>query len=160
VFVEFLDFECEACALAYTYVEALRAEFGDRVTFVIRYFPLPAHANSENAAIAVEAAGRQGKLVEMYQRMFETQDEWGEQQDSKGALFRDYAEQLGLDMTQYDADVADPRTLERVQADMKAGIALGVTGTPSIFVNDRPVKLGSYGDMRKVLVDALESSGS
>lgn len=55
-------------------------------------------------------------------------------------------------------DVADPRTLERVQADMKAGIALGVPGTPSKFLDDGQIKLGTYEDMRKSIVDALESS--
>ncbi len=156
VFVEFLDFECEACGAAYPYIEQAREEFGDRVTFIIRYFPLPGHLNSKTAAVAVEAASRQGKLIEMYQRMFETQAEWGEQQVSMAPLFREYAQSLGLDMVQYDADIADPTTLERVEADLNAGIALGVSGTPSLFVNDKPVQLTSIGDIRQSIVDALE----
>ena len=64
-FVEFLDFECEACGAVFPYVEELRAEYGDRVTFIMRYFPLPSHFNAENAALAVEAAARKGRLETM-----------------------------------------------------------------------------------------------
>ncbi len=96
-FVEFLDFECEACGAAYPYIESLREEFGDRVTFVMRYFPLPGHGNSQNAAVAVEAAANQGQLEPMYQRMFETQLQWGEKgEESQAPLFRTFAEELGL----------------------------------------------------------------
>ena len=48
-FVEFLDFECEACRAAFPMVEQLRAEYGDRVNFVIRYFPGIGHFNAERA---------------------------------------------------------------------------------------------------------------
>ena len=78
VLVEFLDFECESCRAAYPFVEELRAEYADTVTFVHRYFPLPGHRNSMNAAIAVEAAAEQGAYEKMYQRMFQTQAQWGE----------------------------------------------------------------------------------
>ena len=57
-FVEFLDFECEACGAAYPAIEQLRQEYGDRVNFVIRYFPVQSHANAERAARAVEAAAQ------------------------------------------------------------------------------------------------------
>ena len=60
VLVEFLDYECEACRAAYPLVEQWRAEYGDTVTFVHRYFPLPGHRNAMNAAVAVEAAAQQG----------------------------------------------------------------------------------------------------
>ena len=56
VFTEFLDFECEVCAAVHPVVEELRDTHAGEVTFVTRYFPLPGHANSMNAAIAVEAA--------------------------------------------------------------------------------------------------------
>lgn len=65
-FVEFLDFECEGFRAVYPEIEKLRAEYGDRVNFVIRYFPLPAHVNAERAARAVEAAAQQGQLEAMW----------------------------------------------------------------------------------------------
>jgi protein-disulfide isomerase len=135
VLVEFLDFECEACRAYYPTVEQLREEHGDELTFVMRYFPLPAHANSTNAAVAVEAAAAQGQLEPMYQRMYETQAEWGEAQDSKAPVFRGFAQELGLDMDSYDAAVADPATAERVQSDFDDGRALGVASTPTFFLD-------------------------
>lgn len=154
-FVEFLDFECEACGAAFPYVEQLRAEYGDRVTFVMRYFPLPSHFNSTNAAVAAEAAARQGQLEAMYQKLFESQSEWGEKQDSQAPLFRTYAEELGLVMGQYDADIADPSTLERVKSDFDDGVALGVASTPTMYVNDVLVELTSFEDIRTAVENAL-----
>ncbi|MEO9249199.1 thioredoxin domain-containing protein [Citricoccus nitrophenolicus] len=135
VLVEFLDFECEGCAAAYPFVEQLRAEYADTVTFVNRYFPLPGHRNSVTAAVAVEAAAQQGAYEAMYQRMFETQTQWGESAEDQSDVFRGYAEDLGLDMTAYDAAVADPATRERVELDVADGTALGVSGTPTFYLD-------------------------
>ena len=96
--VEFLDFECEACGAFYPIIEELRKEFAGEVTFAFRYFPLPGHVNSTTAALAVEAAAQQGKLEAMFARMYETQAEWGESQESKADLFRQYADELGLNL--------------------------------------------------------------
>jgi len=60
--VEFLDFECEACRASYPVVKQVLAEYGDKVKFVQRYFPLPNHKNSQSAALAAAAAGEQGKF--------------------------------------------------------------------------------------------------
>jgi protein-disulfide isomerase len=148
VFTEFLDFECEVCLAVHPYVEELREEYAGRVTFVTRYFPIPAHKNSMNAAVAVEAAAQQGQFEAMYQRMFDTQTQWGEQQVSKADVFRGFADNLGLDLAAYDAAVADPATEARVQQDFDAGIALGVTGTPTIFLNDTQLELTSPDALR------------
>lgn len=156
VLVEFLDFECESCAAAYPYIEELRTEYSDRVTFIARYFPLDGHANSKNAAVAVEAAAQQGAFEGMYKLMYETQLEWGERQDSEAARFREYATQLGLDLALYDAAVSDPRTLDRVLSDRDDGIALGVTGTPTFFIDGKPVLLQrSYAELEEQLKKAL-----
>lgn len=154
-FVEFLDFECEVCGAVYPSIERLKAEYADRVTFVVRYFPIPGHRNSMTSAVAVEAAAKQGRFEDMYQRMFTTQAEWGEQQDSKAEMFRGFAEDLGLDLAAYNAAVADPATETRVRADFDAGRSLGVNGTPTIFINDRLVEFRSEADLRDALQRAL-----
>lgn len=154
--VEFLDFECEVCGAVYPEIEKIRAEYADRVTFVVRYFPIPGHKNSGNAAIAVEAASQQGKFEEMYSMMFETQASWGEGQESQAAYFRTFAEALKLDMDAYDAAVADPATAERVQFDFDSGRALGVQGTPTFFVNDEMIEVASFDDIRNALDAALK----
>lgn len=133
--VEFLDLECEACGAAFPGVEQLRAEYGDRVTFVMRYFPIPSHRNAELAAAAVEAAGQQGKLEQMYRRMYETQPSWGDQQVSHRDTFVGFARDLGLDLAKFETALDDPDTMARVRKDRDDGVALGVQGTPSFFVN-------------------------
>ncbi len=154
-FVEFLDFECEACGAAYPSVEELRKRYGDRVTFVMRYFPLPSHFNAERAARAVEAAAQQGLLEPMYKMMYETQEQWGEQQIPVDSRFRGYAMQLGLDMARWDAAYTSPATLERINADRADGYALGVQGTPSFFVNGKKIQVRSGDDLTRALDDAL-----
>ena len=153
--VEFLDFECESCLAAYPFIEQLREDYDGRVTFVARYFPMPGHANGENAAVAVEAAARQGRFEDMYHRMYETQTEWGEQQESKAALFRSFADDLGLDLESYDAAVADPATLERVLEDREDGLALGVEGTPTFFLNGEKVEVETTDQFIELIDAAL-----
>ena len=151
--VEFLDFECEACGAAYPVVEQLREDYAGEVTFVARYFPLPSHFNSSRAAWAVEAAARQDQVEAMYERMFETQAEWGEQREPKDDLFRAYAEDIGLDMAQFDADYASDEVRDRVQRDVDDGQELGVTGTPTFAVQrgDGPVRVVDAAGLEQAL---------
>lgn len=140
-FVEFLDFECEACGAAYPFVEQLREAYDGRVTFVVRHFPL--HNNSVAAAKAAEAAGAQGKFEEMYQKLFETQSSWGESSESKEEVFFGFAEDLGLDMEAFKADYDDPATEQKVNRDQADGRALGVQGTPTFFINGDKIEARS-----------------
>ncbi|MGC5027918.1 DsbA family protein [Tsukamurella sp. DT100] len=154
-FVEFLDFECEACGAAFPAIERLRAQYGDRVTFVVRYFPIPSHFNAQRAALAVESAARQGRFEQMYTKMYQTQKQWGEQRTPMDDLFRTFAADLGLDLARYDRDYTDPSTAARIQADVDDGKALGVQGTPTFFVNGRQLTPNTYEDLTRALDDAL-----
>lgn len=154
-FTEFLDFECPACGAAYPLVEQLRQEYEGRVTFNIRYFPLPSHRNAMPAALAVEAAAQQGKLLPMYSKMFQTQQQWGGQPRSQAKLFRAFADELGLDLARYDADVRSAETRRRVRRDLAAAKALELPGTPSFFVNETPIEPKSADHLRSLLDTAL-----
>lgn len=151
--VEFLDYQCPGCAVLQPAMGQLAQQYGDRVEFVIRDFPLPSHRNAEPAAVAAEAAHQQGRFVPMYERLFQTQQAWAEQPDA-AAIFRGYAEELGLDMNAYDAAVADPATLEKVNADKAAGEQAGVQGTPAVFVNGEMLEVDSVQD----ITDALDAA--
>ncbi|WP_438354674.1 DsbA family protein [Microbacterium sp. CJ88] len=153
--VEFLDFECEACGSFYPIVEDLREQFAGEITYVVRYFPLPGHFNSKNAAIAAEAAAQQDRFEDMYHRLFETQAEWGEAQESRADLFRGFAEELGLDMVAYDAAVADPSTTERVDLDFEEGRTLGVSSTPTFFVDGELAQLQEWDDLENAIQTAV-----
>ena len=153
--VEFLDFECEACKAQFPIMEQIREEYAGKINFAIRYFPLSGHGNAENAAKAVEAASKQDALEEMYKKMYETQGEWGESQDSKADLFVEYANELGLDEGQFVKDVNDPKTAERIAKDQADGNALGVQGTPTIFLNGEELQSMPPYELLKEKIDAL-----
>lgn len=153
--VEFLDFECEACGAFYPYIEEIREQYDGQINYVFRYYPIPSHYNSMNAALAVEAAAQQDRVEDMYHRMFETQAEWGEQQVSEADLFRGFAEDLGLDMAAYDQAVADPATRERVEEDVAEGQQMGVQGTPTFFLDGERLELNQLTDLTDALDRAL-----
>ena len=157
VLVEFLDFECEACGAVYPVIEEIRKQYDGRITYVARYFNTN-HANSMNAALAAEAAGQQGKFEEMYRKLFESQPEWAEQQDSQADKIRGYAEELGLDMQAYDQAVADPATQQRVEEDHNTGLSLGVQGTPTFFLNGELLQPQSVTDITDALDAAIAES--
>ncbi|GIH22704.1 hypothetical protein Aph01nite_10140 [Acrocarpospora phusangensis] len=153
--VEFLDFECEACRAYFPVVEDLRKEYAGKVTFVARYFPLPGHFNGERAARAVEAAAGQGKFEAMYQRMYETQDQWGEKQVPADEVFRGFAQALALDMTAWEKAYNAPATLERINKDVEDGKAVGVAGTPTFFLNGEKIEPQSVDDFKAAIDAAL-----
>lgn len=154
--VEFLDFECEACGAFHPIVEDLREQYAGDITYVVRYFPLPGHINSTQAALAAEAAGQQDRFEDMYRRLFETQSQWGEQSTETPEVFRGFAAELGLDMAAYDAAVADPATLQRVQSDKSDGEQLGVRSTPSFFIDGELVVLEAWGDLEAAIAEAVD----
>lgn len=153
VFVEFLDFECESCIALYPVIEDLRAEYGDQVTFVVRHMPL--HANSVNAALAAEAAAEQGQFEAMYQQLFETDEEWGHQPTSQKDTFFGYAANLGLDMDRFRKDFEDPATLARIEQSQQDAQAVGVTGTPTFFLDGQRLEPTSMSDLHASVEAAL-----
>ena len=145
IFVEFLDFECEACRAAHPAIEQLREDYDGRVTFVVRNFPL--HKNSEAAARAAEAAAAQGEFEEMYDMLFQTRTQWGEKDSSQEDVFFSFAEQLGLDMTEFRNVYDDPATIDKIRRDKADGIELGVEGTPTFFLNGDKVEASSFAEL-------------
>ena len=153
--VEFLDPECEACRAMYPVVQRVLDEYEGRITFVVRYFPL--HGNSVGAAVAAEAAGVQGKYWEMYSLLFENQPEWGEKSTPQTEVFISYAEALSLDIQRFRQDLENPAFIEKVARDRKDGIAAGVRGTPTFFLNGAQIgNVMAYEELKTKLDSALE----
>lgn len=152
--VEYLDFECEACRAFFPFVKQLQTEFPQDLRVITRYFPLPGHKNSFAAALAVEAAGQQGKYWEMHDMLFEKQDEWGNKQSTDPTLFVKYAEAVGLDMVKFKADTESSFTAERVRRDQASGNQLGANATPTFFLNGKKVEGVRSYDQFKSLVEA------
>jgi protein-disulfide isomerase len=154
--VEFLDFQCPACAVASGVVTDIKDEFGDRVEIIIRHYPLTdIHPNALSSALAFEAAAAQGATVGMYDALFASQQEWGRSSTSQAALFRGFADELGLDMAEYDRTIAAPETLARVARDRDDAVGLGLQGTPSFFIDGEPAALESFDDLRTLVAEKL-----
>ncbi len=128
--VEYGDYECPYCGRAYPIVKMIKSEFGDSIRFVFRNFPLTKiHPHAFVAALAAEAASRQGKFWEMHDLVFENQRRLTE------ARINLLAEQLGLDPTRFQIDLQDPVLTEKVKSDFDSGIRSGVNRTPTFFFN-------------------------
>ena len=158
VLIEYLDFQCGHCAANHPIVEQLKRDFPDDLLVVSRYFPLTQiFANSLAAARAAEAAGRQGAFEQMKHLLFTRQDDWNGLADPQ-ATFEGYATELALDLAQFQADVADPTIDARINRDANGGAALGVTGTPTFFLDgtriDTPSDLAAFSALIQAEVDS------
>ncbi|HVV87694.1 MAG TPA: thioredoxin domain-containing protein [Kofleriaceae bacterium] len=127
-FVEFFDYGCPACMQAKPVLDEVINANQARMKIYYKMYPLVQHhPDSYGCAQAALAAFAQGKFHEMHDIIFKN---FGSQKPDQ---LRSYAEQIGLDMAKYDADL--PGTKPHVDADMAEGQAKGVDSTPTIFIN-------------------------
>ncbi len=128
--VEFGDFQCPACVMAQPTNEEILHRYGDRVRFVFRHYPLPAiHVYAQKASEAAECAATQGKFWDANHRFYAAEGDLGVPQ------LKQYAAELGLDMNRFNACLDSGSTAPRIAEDVEDGRALGVTATPTFFIN-------------------------
>ncbi len=138
VIEEFADFQCGACAEKHSVFNELNAIYGSKIKFVFRNYPLiTQHQKAYDAAVAVEAAGMQGKFWEMQNLLFQNQQTWSSDTNHR-KLFEGYAQTIGLDVDKFTADSLGLITKNRVDADMQRGNGLAIRSTPSVFINGKP----------------------
>lgn len=152
---EFGDFQCPPCGKLASASRQIEKDYGAKLRFIFRQFPLPAkvHAHAQEAALASEAAGRQDRFWEMHDLLYREQDTWSKSTDVR-ALFNGYAGMLGLNLDRFKTDLDSPEIKERVASDQARGVALGVRSTPTIFVNDRQVPPPVESDTLRAAIDA------
>ena len=158
---EFGDYQCPPCASMFPEVKKIEAEYGDKIRFVFRQFPLPQlHRNAITAAHAAEAAGMQGQFWAMHDKLYENQKIWAENPDPR-PLFFEYARLIGLDTDRFLKDMASQQADQRVLADMRRGQAVGVQGTPTFVLNGRQLS-GNVGpsELRGAINAALSANGN
>lgn len=137
IFLEYGDFQCPSCGGAFPGVNTLIEEYGDKVTFVFRNFPLTAiHPNARAAAAVAEAAGLQGKYWEMNHKLFEFQDEWsGLDANKRTTVFEGYATSLQLDIEKFKTDLTSKAVSDKIAFDMALGKSVGTQATPTFFLD-------------------------
>jgi len=147
--IEVSDFQCPYCERHVPTMEQIMKDYAGKVRRVWINFPLTSiHPYAMKAAEASECAGEQGKFWEMHGKIFANQSAITVD-DLKG-----YASDLGLDTSKFDSCLDDSKYASKIQEQMAAAQAAGVTGTPGTFVNGELVK-GAYPfDTFKQLIDA------
>jgi protein-disulfide isomerase len=131
---EFAEFQCPFCQDVNGTLQQIEERYKDRVRFVWKHLPLVRiHSHAMDASVAAEAARNQGKFWEYHDKLFANQQQLGPDD------LRRYAQEVGLDLARFDRDRQDPELKTRVQADMAEATSLGVTSTPTFFINGRLV---------------------
>jgi protein-disulfide isomerase len=160
--VEFLDPECESCRAFSPIIKQFLKNYEGRLRLVVRYVPF--HPSSRIAAAYTEAAGEQGKYWEMQEIMFRNLPEWGERHGQPGpaqqippnVFFERYAEEIGLDVEKLRTAVTSNKFASKIERDLKDAQSLGVTKTPSFFVNGRELMRFSQQDLKALIEEELK----
>lgn len=161
--VEYGDFECPACAAYFPLVNKLITDYGDRVHFVFRNFPLYAiHPDAGVSAEAAEAAGRQGKYWEMFDLLYKNQATWASAppETVTAKYFDGYASSLGLNLLKFHADMSSKTVADKIQTDVTSANSAQVDHTPTFFVNLKQVPNPSSYDEFKALLDKALAAAS
>lgn len=132
--VEFADFQCPACKIFYPVIKQALKDYPNDLNLFYRHYPLMQHKFGEFSAQAAEAAGKQGKFWQMYDKLYENQDTWSLEQNPQG-LFEGYAVELSLNMDQFKKDLSDSALKQKILRDISDGNKLKVNSTPTIFIN-------------------------
>ncbi len=160
--VEFGDFQCPACGIYEPIVRQATADNKDTLKVVFRHFPLTQiHRNALLAAKASEAAALQGKFWEMHDTLYDKQEEWGEAISARD-FFISYATTLKLDVNKFKVDIDNRAIEDKILAELKEGVNLGIQGTPTFFINGKKVDQNpqSLADFDKLIKDAAAASSA
>jgi protein-disulfide isomerase len=145
--VMWTDYQCPYSAKVQATLDQLARDYGRELRFVQKHNPLGFHPRAMPAALAAEAAGRQGKFWEMHALVFENQ------KDLTDENFRKWAKQLKLKERRFAADLDDPELRKRIEAQQAQGVTLGARGTPAFFINGRFMSGAQLLERFKALID-------
>ncbi len=149
--VMFTDFQCPACSAAHPVLQEVLKSYGDKIRFVVRDFPLvQLHENAYRAALAANAANAQNKFFEYTEILYQNQAKL----DDESLV--GYASRLGLDAKKFEADLKSKKFAPDVERDITDGKTLGLSGTPTIFVNGVKIRSLSAEGSRSAIDKALK----
>lgn len=139
ILIEYSDFACPACRIAFVRMKKYKSLYGHHAAFIFRHYPLPdIHPNAVMAAMASEAAARQGKFWEMHDNLFEKQRDWA-YDAAPEKLFSRYAKSIGLHAGRFIRDLESLDVRTRVANDHQSGDDAGVFATPSFFLDGKEI---------------------
>lgn len=154
VLEEFADFQCGSCAAKHPILNEIKSMYGGRIKFIFRNYPLDMHDKAYDAAVAADAAGLQGKFWDMQNILFNNQNIWTTDANYK-QTWKGYADKIGLDVAKWENDMLGIISKNRVDDDKKRGKAIGVTSTPTLFINGVDVPFAQMTkEGLKLLIDA------
>ena len=152
--VEYSDFQCPFCSRAYTTMDTqVLKEYGDKVRFYHKQFPLSFHPWAEPAAVAAECAAQQNPEAywKLYSFFFVNQKDINPQNVKDKA--HEGLQGTKIDMAKFDDCFDNKKTLDKVKADMAEGQSVGVNGTPAFFINGRMISGAQPFDNFKAVID-------
>jgi len=151
----FSDHQCPFCAKFFNEIVNVSKGFGDNVVLVYKDLPLDFHPQSTNAAMAGECAKDQDKFWEMSNRLYKTQKQWGQLKDDKAkGFFKQQARALKLNMEKFDNCLENGEHKDAIEKSKKEAETFGITGTPSLFINDKFVPGVVPADQLKTIIQA------
>ncbi len=145
--IEFSDFECPFCGHAVETLQQVEKSYGDKVRIVFRDYPLFSHRTAKRAAEAAHCADELGKFWEMHDRLF---TKGGPLSD--GDLYR-FATQAGIDRQKFDACLTSGKYKEAWKPSQDEGNRVGVSSTPSFFINGRLIVGAAGFDVFAKIID-------
>jgi len=157
--LEYGDYQCAYCQQYYPTVKQVQTQYGDKIKFQFRNFPLVSlHRNAFAASRAAEAAGLQNKYWQMHDVIYENNDPNGKAgwvaAPDPNTYFDAFAKQIGLNLTQFKTDFASSKVNDLINADLAEGTRLGITGTPTFYINGKKADLGNSIDSFTKVIDA------
>lgn len=136
--VEFIDFQCPACAHGAIFLKTFMDENPGKVQLTLKHFPLGMHNHALVAALHVQCAGAQGKFFEYHDLLVDNQQKWAMLSQPQSA-FDLFSDQLEIDKEQMASCVTDQNILEVIFNDKEEGRRLNIRSTPTYFINGEMV---------------------
>lgn len=166
-FIEYGDYECPACGEYAPIVKQLITDYGSRVLFSFRNFPLyTIHPNAGIAAQAAEAAGMeagQSAFWQMHDLLYQHQNDWVTTDPSQvvSKYFNGYAQSIGLNVATFDTDIGSAQVLTKIKNDVASGNAASIDHTPTFFVDLKQIpNPTNYAQFQSALDAALAAASS
>ena len=148
ILIQYGDYECPACKHAFLSMQLVKKHFGEKLQFVFRHFPLAdVHAFAEISAETAEFAGLHHRFWKMHELIYTYQNKL------TIPLLFEFAEKLSLPVNELEVALQQATFQKKIKKDIESGKALGVTSTPTFFINGKKYKgAGNFTD----IIQAIE----